>query len=92
MQYILPITTLTFAAYITESTLNKKEIALRFLLNPVEFLPCDDNPALLGKVVCERTKLEGEPGKQIAVGTGEFETLPAQMVRQDSLPLPILIL
>jgi adrenodoxin-NADP+ reductase len=29
--------------------------------------------------VCERTKLEGEPGSQVAVGTGEFETVPAQL-------------
>eukprot|EP00521_Asterionellopsis_glacialis_P006767 CAMPEP_0195281584 /NCGR_PEP_ID=MMETSP0707-20130614/834_1 /TAXON_ID=33640 /ORGANISM="Asterionellopsis glacialis, Strain CCMP134" /LENGTH=307 /DNA_ID=CAMNT_0040340487 /DNA_START=56 /DNA_END=979 /DNA_ORIENTATION=- len=62
-----------------ESTLGEKEISLRFLLNPVEFLPLDDDPSTLGKVVCERTKLQGEPGNQSAVGTGEFETFPAQM-------------
>jgi adrenodoxin-NADP+ reductase len=33
----------------------------------------------LGRVVCERTRLEGEPGRQRAVGTGEYEELEAQL-------------
>jgi len=49
-------------------------------LNPIKFIPSDDDPSRLGSILCEKTKLEGEPGKQIAVGTGEFETINADMV------------
>lgn len=55
---------------------------LRFLLNPVEFLPSESDPSSLGAVVCERTRLEGDAGKQVAVGTGQLETIPAQLVRR----------
>lgn len=61
------------------STDNTKEVDLRFLLNPARFEPSEADKSKLGAVVCERTKLEGEPGSQIAVGTGEFETIPAQL-------------
>lgn len=56
-----------------------KSIKLRFLLNPVKFEAREDDPTKLGAVVCERTRLEGEPGHQKAVGTGEFETIPAKL-------------
>ena len=56
-----------------------REVSLRMLMNPVEFLPSEKDPALLGSVVCERTRLEGEPGKQGAIGTGQFETIPANL-------------
>jgi adrenodoxin-NADP+ reductase len=67
-----------------------KRVHLRFLLNPVRFEADDDgavvdeteqnrSPRRLGKVVCERTRLEGEPGRQRAVGTGEYEEIPAQL-------------
>jgi adrenodoxin-NADP+ reductase len=59
---------------------NPKQIRLRFLLNPVRFKASEVDPTKLGAVVCERTKLEGEPGKQVAVGTGELETIRAQLV------------
>ena len=61
------------------STSNAKEVHLRFLLNPVRFEANEADSSKLGAVVCERTKLEGEPGAQIAVGAGEFETVPAQL-------------
>lgn len=56
-----------------------KQVHLRFLLNPIRFEADSTNPTRLGHVVCERTRLEGEPGQQKAVGTGELESLPAQL-------------
>jgi len=58
---------------------NAKEVHLRFLMNPARFEGSETDPSKLGAVLCERTKLEGEPGSQVAVGTGEFETVPAQL-------------
>jgi adrenodoxin-NADP+ reductase len=57
----------------------QKSINLRFLLSPSSFQPKDDDPLALGSVVCERTTLTGEAGRQRAVGTGELETLPADL-------------
>jgi adrenodoxin-NADP+ reductase len=58
-----------------------KRVNLRFLLNPVRFEPSSQDPSRLGAVVCERTRLEGPAGSQNAVGTGELETIEAQLVR-----------
>jgi adrenodoxin-NADP+ reductase len=49
------------------------------LLNPQEFEASDDTPTALGSVSCERTKLEGDAGEQKAVGTGEYESVPADL-------------
>jgi adrenodoxin-NADP+ reductase len=54
-------------------------VRLRFLLSPQAFLPQESDPTSLGAVLCERTVLHGEPGRQVAVGTGELETLPATL-------------
>lgn len=54
-------------------------MSIRFLLNPKEFRADKSDPTRLGAVVCERTKLEGEAGKQKAVGTGTLEEIPAQL-------------
>lgn len=67
------------AAKATDETC-AKQVRLRFLLNPVRFEADESCPSRLGAVVCERTKLEGDPGKQVAVGTGQFETIQAQLV------------
>jgi len=45
----------------------------------VKFEASEDDPARLGSVVCERTRLVGQTGQQRAFGTGEFETIPAQL-------------
>ena len=58
---------------------NIKEVRIRFLLNPVEFKSDPNDPLKLGSVLCERTKLEGDAGKQAAVGTGEMEEISANM-------------
>jgi hypothetical protein len=68
------------AAASQTKTQHPRRVALRFLLNPVRFQPSDVNPENLGAVICERTTLEGEPGKQRAIGTGEEISIPAQMV------------
>ena len=67
------------AASVVDANTNEREVSLRMLMHPVEFLPSKTDPALIGSVVCERTRLEGEAGKQSAVGTGEFETIPANL-------------
>ena len=69
-----------------------KQVRLRFLLNPVAFEADPERPGQLGSVVCERTRLEGEPHHQVAVGTGEYETIPAQLalvsIGYKAVPLP----
>jgi adrenodoxin-NADP+ reductase len=54
-----------------------KQVNLRFLLNPFEYIGDKNNQ--LAAVKCERTRLEGRPGQQKAVGTGEYEEIPAQL-------------
>lgn len=58
----------------------QKEVILRFLLNPIKFLPSAADDTRVGSVICERTRLEGQPGRQVAVGTGVMEEIPADMV------------
>jgi len=54
-----------------------RTVALRFQLQPVEVL----GDGRVTGMRFERTRLEGEPGGPVrAVGTGELETLPAQLV------------
>lgn len=56
-----------------------KKVELRFLLNPVKFIPDDNDDSRLGSILCEVTTLKGEAHKQVAVGTGEMTEIPAQM-------------
>ena len=69
-----------------------KSIQLRFLLNPIEFKPDPQNPSELGSIVCERTQLEGDPGQQRAVGTGDFQEIQANLalvsIGYKGVPLP----
>eukprot|EP00978_Attheya_sp_CCMP212_P011809 scaffold29344_cov58-Attheya_sp.AAC.1 len=69
-----------------------KQVDLRFLLNPVKFVSAESESSRLGSVVCERTRLEGEPGHQVAVGTGEEETIQANLalvsIGYKGVPLP----
>lgn len=58
----------------------EKQVALRFLLNPVQFIPDSADGSIVGSVLCERTRLEGETGNQVAVGTGVMEEIPADLV------------
>jgi len=56
-----------------------KNIQCRFLLGPARFESDEENKERLGAVVFERNRLEGKPGQQHAVGTGQFETIPADL-------------
>lgn len=56
----------------------KKSIELRLLLNPIR-IESDDDPRV-HRVVFERTHLRGPPGEQRAVGTGQYEEIPADLV------------
>eukprot|EP00934_Nitzschia_sp_Nitz4_P000644 Nitzschia sp. Nitz4//scaffold62_size106224//6746//8369//NITZ4_004339-RA/size106224-augustus-gene-0.98-mRNA-1//-1//CDS//3329555805//644//frame0 len=67
------------ASKVTETDSAKDQVHLRFLVNPVRFDASSDDPSVLGSVVCEKTQLEGEAGAQRAVGTGEEETIDAQL-------------
>lgn len=58
----------------------EKSVEIRFLLSPTELAPHANNESKVGHVLCERTRLEGDPGKQRPVGTGEMEELPADLV------------
>ncbi|KAJ8611800.1 hypothetical protein CTAYLR_008588 [Chrysophaeum taylorii] len=57
-------------------SLQGSEIRLRFLLKPVEFR----GKGRVESVLFEKCELEGEPGRQIAVGAGTFEEIPANLV------------
>eukprot|EP00522_Entomoneis_paludosa_P009684 CAMPEP_0172448278 /NCGR_PEP_ID=MMETSP1065-20121228/7318_1 /TAXON_ID=265537 /ORGANISM="Amphiprora paludosa, Strain CCMP125" /LENGTH=536 /DNA_ID=CAMNT_0013199723 /DNA_START=44 /DNA_END=1654 /DNA_ORIENTATION=+ len=56
-----------------------KRIDLRFLMSPSTWEPSQNDPSRLGAVICERTRLVGEPGRQRAIGSGETERIPAQL-------------
>eukprot|EP00546_Thalassionema_frauenfeldii_P021338 CAMPEP_0178904034 /NCGR_PEP_ID=MMETSP0786-20121207/5481_1 /TAXON_ID=186022 /ORGANISM="Thalassionema frauenfeldii, Strain CCMP 1798" /LENGTH=467 /DNA_ID=CAMNT_0020575457 /DNA_START=305 /DNA_END=1708 /DNA_ORIENTATION=+ len=64
---------------------NENLVKLRFLLNPVSFEPSLTEKSKLGFVRCERTKLiphkdiPDDGQSQIAVGTGEYVDIPAQL-------------
>lgn len=59
-----------------------KLISLRFMLNPVKFVPHPDDENKLGSIVCEKCELKGEPFEQVAVGTGVMEEITANMVSE----------
>lgn len=59
----------------SESNKNKKELSVRFLRSPVEFL-CDENdPGSVGSVTLEVNTLTGESGSRKAQGSGVTETI-----------------
>jgi adrenodoxin-NADP+ reductase len=70
----------------------KTSVALRFLLLPKAILPDPRAPGKVGAIVLERARLEGPPGKQVAVDTGEQLKVPCQLVLRSigyrSLPIP----
>lgn len=57
----------------------EKELSLRFLLSPVALESHGDSQRV-SRVVVERTALSGEPFHQRVSGTGQMESLPAQLV------------
>jgi 3,4-dihydroxy-2-butanone 4-phosphate synthase len=59
---------------------NDRRLSIRFLMNPIRFEEDASRPGHVGAVVFERTRLEGPPGQQVAVGTGHTETIKASLV------------
>jgi adrenodoxin-NADP+ reductase len=57
-----------------------KQVELRFLLNPIRLESSEVDNSRVGRVVCERTKLVGDPLEQKSVGTEIIETLSADLV------------
>lgn len=49
-------------------------------MNPIRFEEDPSRPGHVGSVVFEKTRLEGQPGHQVAVGTGQTETIKASLV------------
>ena len=68
------------AAEVPADPAKPKEVHLRFLLSPVEFLPHADDATRVGAVRAEINHLEGEADAQRAVGTGRHVTIPAGLV------------
>ncbi len=71
---------LLMEAATTKDSGTNRQVHLRFLLNPVRFEASEDDPSTLARVVCERTRLEGDAGSQRAIGTGNEESIKAQLV------------
>lgn len=65
--------------YTETNTELPKRIELRFFLNPTSFESMVSNGNSLGALVCERTRLEGDAGRQKCVGTGTFVKIPASL-------------
>jgi adrenodoxin-NADP+ reductase len=57
-----------------------KQVELRFLLNPIRLESSEVDNSRVGRVICERTKLVGDPFDQKSVGTEIIETLSADLV------------
>lgn len=58
-----------------------KTLAIRFFLSPVRLLPGEgDNAGAVAAVEFSVTQLQGEPGQQSAVDSGETLTIPADLV------------
>lgn len=49
-------------------------------MNPIRFESDDSGIGRVGQVVCERTKLVGDPYHQQPIGTNETEAIPANLV------------
>jgi adrenodoxin-NADP+ reductase len=77
---------------IVSKACNERQVQLRFLVNPIGLVASTTDPTSLCGVVCERNTLIGDAGTQRAVGTGEYETIPACLVLVSigykGLPLP----
>lgn len=57
-----------------------RQVQIKFLSAPVELLADPEHPERVGGVRVEKTELQGEANRQRAVGTGEFQDLPAGIV------------
>lgn len=57
-----------------------KVVQIKFLSAPAEIVASSAHPERVGSVRVEKTELQGDAHHQRAVGTGEFEELPASLV------------
>jgi adrenodoxin-NADP+ reductase len=55
-------------------------VELRFLMNPIRLESSDSDGGRIGRVVCERTSLVGDPFDQKIIGTSATESMPADLV------------
>ncbi|CAI5700852.1 hypothetical protein KXD40_005770 [Peronospora effusa] len=58
----------------------KRVVQIKFLRLPTRIVADKNDPARVGSICLEKMKLEGEPNRQRAVGTGEFEDIPCNLV------------
>uniref|UniRef100_M4BMB9 NADPH:adrenodoxin oxidoreductase, mitochondrial n=1 Tax=Hyaloperonospora arabidopsidis (strain Emoy2) TaxID=559515 RepID=M4BMB9_HYAAE len=83
---------LSRAAEQFECTQNAKRVVqLKFLSSPAEIIADENDPTRVGAIRLEKTKLEGKPNRQRAVGTGVYEDIPCSLVLRSigykSLPI-----
>ena len=72
-----------FASYCKEEKAEGDAVVdIHFYKSPVAILPSDEDPARVGHVKFEKMQLElgGEPFQQRAVGTGEYDTVPCDLL------------
>ncbi|KAG7401202.1 hypothetical protein PHYBOEH_002386 [Phytophthora boehmeriae] len=66
-------------------------VQIKFLSSPAEILADEKDATRVGAIRIEKTRLEGEPNQQRAVGTGDFEDIPCSLVLRSigykSLPI-----
>ncbi|KAI9905394.1 hypothetical protein PsorP6_013670 [Peronosclerospora sorghi] len=69
----------------------KRVVNIKFLSSPTEIIADRNDPTRVGAIRVEKMKLEGEPKRQRAVGTGIFEDIPCNLVLRSigykSLPI-----
>ncbi|KAL3668295.1 hypothetical protein V7S43_006387 [Phytophthora oleae] len=74
-----------------DSVDSKRVVQIKFLSSPAEILADEKDPSRVGAIRVEKTKLEGESNRQRAVGTGQFEDIPCNLVLRSigykSLPI-----
>jgi len=63
-----------------EESTTRTTMELRFLFNPIQFIPHPTDPTRIGSIRCQRTLLQGPVGKQVAIGQEEYRNLPADLV------------
>jgi adrenodoxin-NADP+ reductase len=59
---------------------DETELCLTFLKSPIEIIPHENNPAVVGGVRVAINALEGSVGQQQAQETGKYETIPCDLV------------
>ncbi|CAI5744043.1 unnamed protein product [Peronospora destructor] len=58
----------------------KRVVQIKFLRLPTKIVADEKDPTRVGAIRLEKMKLEGEPNRQRAVGTGKFDDIPCNLV------------